>query len=192
MEPIHFRTPDELRSWLEKHHETESELTVVVFKKGSGVPSVDWAQIVDEVLCFGWIDGRGKRIDDDRYSIRITPRKRGSTWSHRNVARAEALIEEGRMRPAGLQAFESRRKERTGIYSFEREGDAEFSPEYSEWLQQNPEALAFFSAQANWYRKAATHWVMSAKRESTRERRMSQLIEDSSAGRTIKPLIRKQ
>jgi uncharacterized protein YdeI (YjbR/CyaY-like superfamily) len=192
MESIHFRTPEELRSWLEKHHETETELSVMIFKKRSGVSSVDWAQIVDEVLCFGWIDGKGKRIDDDRYTIRITPRKRGSIWSHRNVARVEALVEEGRMRPAGLRAFESRKPERTGIYSFERNAEAEFGPEFANWFQQNPDALAYFGAQANWYRRAATHWVMSAKRDSTRQRRMSQLIADSSAGRTIKPLTRNQ
>jgi uncharacterized protein YdeI (YjbR/CyaY-like superfamily) len=190
VEPVYFSSAEELRAWLDAHHESETELVVGIYKKNSGVQGIDWAALVDEVLCFGWIDGKARRIDDDRYCIRITPRKQGSIWSNRNIARVAALLEEGRMHPGGLQAYEARSTERSGVYSFEQEEEPELSPEFASMLEGNDVALAYFQSQAPWYRRAAAHWVMSAKREATRERRMNELIEDSANGRTIKPLTR--
>lgn len=190
MEPVYFETPDQLRAWLDAHHETETELVVGIYKKHSQVESVDWAALVDEVLCYGWIDGIAHRIDEDRYCIRITPRKRGSIWSQRNINRVAVLIEEGRMQPAGLKAFEARSGDRSGIYSFEQKKAAAFSQGFADQMAANPAAHEFFTSQAPWYQRAATYWVMSAKREETRMKRMGQLIDDSEAGRTVRPLTR--
>ena len=150
-----------------------------------------WSESVDQALCFGWIDGVRRRIDDETYSIRFTPRKPRSTWSAVNVAKVAELRRRGLMRPAGLRAFERRTEDNTGIYSFERKEAAKLPAEFERRLRANRRAAAFFDAQAPWYRRTATHWVISAKREETRERRLAQLIEDSAAGRTIGPLTRR-
>jgi uncharacterized protein YdeI (YjbR/CyaY-like superfamily) len=148
-----------------------------------------WSESVDQALCFGWIDSRANGIDDDRYMQRFTPRKPGSNWSKINVEKVAKLTEVGLMRPAGLAAFEKRAADRTGVYSFERE-DAELPPEFEERLRANPAAAEYFDARPPWYRRTATHWVVSAKREETRLRRLAQLIEDSANGLDIKPLRR--
>jgi uncharacterized protein YdeI (YjbR/CyaY-like superfamily) len=140
---------------------------------------------VDEALCFGWIDGVRRGIDDDSYSIRFTPRKPRSTWSKVNVAKVEELERQGLMRPAGRKAFEARTEDNTGIYSFERDQPAELPSE-----RFSSAAWEFFQSQPPWYRRTAAHWVLSAKREATRERRLATLVEDSAAGRTIKSLTR--
>jgi uncharacterized protein YdeI (YjbR/CyaY-like superfamily) len=158
------------------------------WKKHTGKPSLTWSQAVDQALCFGWIDGKLNRIDDERHMQRFTPRRPGSNWSKINVEKVARLTEAGLMRPAGTAAFEARREDRTGVYSFEREKHAELEPE--QLARFSPEALAFWEAQAPWYRRAASHWVLSAKREATRERRLQQLIADSAAGRTVPPLTR--
>ena len=189
-EPIFLATPEEFRAWLEEHHDTASELLVGFYKVKTGIPSMTWSESVDEALCFGWIDGKGKRIDDKSHSIRFTPRRKGSIWSAVNVAKVATLTEEGRMRPAGLAAFEARREDRTAIYSFERDEPAAFSPEHNAQLLANAAAREFFENQAPWYQRAATHWVVSAKRQDTRDRRMASLIEDSAAARLIKHLNR--
>ena len=189
-EPIFLATPEEFRAWLEEHHDTASELLVGFYKVKTGIPSMTWSESVDEALCFGWIDGKGKRIDDKSHSIRFTPRRKGSIWSAVNVAKVATLTEEGRMRPAGLAAFEARREDRTAIYSFERDEPAVFSPEHNAQLLANAAAREFFENQAPWYQRAATHWVVSAKRQDTRDRRMASLIEDSAAARLIKHLNR--
>jgi uncharacterized protein YdeI (YjbR/CyaY-like superfamily) len=190
MDPVYFQKPEQLREWLDEHHATDRELVVGIYKKGSGIESIDWVALVDEVLCYGWIDGVARRIDDDRYCIRVTPRKTGSIWSQRNIDRVAALSAESRMRPAGIRAFEARREDRSGIYSFEQKEKPAFTEEFSGQLAQNAAAYEFFVSQAAWYQRAATHWVMSAKRAATRISRMNQLIEDSANGRTIKPLTR--
>jgi uncharacterized protein YdeI (YjbR/CyaY-like superfamily) len=190
VEPTFFATPDEFRAWLQEHHATESELLVGFHKKGSGRPSITWPESVDQALCFGWIDGVRRRVDDDSYSIRFTPRKARSTWSAINVKRVGELTELGLMHPAGLAAFERRTDDRTGIYSHERRKAAAFEPAMEQRFRADAGAWSWFQAQPPSYRRAATHWVISAKRPETRERRLQRLIEDSAAGRTVPPLTR--
>jgi uncharacterized protein YdeI (YjbR/CyaY-like superfamily) len=158
-------------------------------KTHTGKRAMSWSEAVDQALCFGWIDTRTNSIDDDRYMQRFTPRKPGSNWSNINVEKVARLKEAGLMRPAGLAAFEQRTDERTGVYSFERE-NTELPPEFEERLRANPAASQYFDARPPWYRRTATHWVVSAKREDTRLRRLAQLIEDSANGLDIKPLRR--
>jgi uncharacterized protein YdeI (YjbR/CyaY-like superfamily) len=184
MKPTFFATPAEFRRWLEKHHDSESELLVGFYKKGSGRPSITWPESVDEALCFGWIDGVRKTLDEDSYTIRFTPRRKGSIWSKVNTRRAEELIELKRMHPSGLKAFEARDPEKTGIYSFERE-NAQLSAEDEATFRANRKAWRFFELQPPGYRKIAIFYVMSAKREETRARRLRTLINESAAGRRI-------
>ena len=159
------------------------------YKKGSGRPSITWPEAVDEALCFGWIDGVRKGVDDDSYMIRFTPRTKTSTWSAVNIKRAKELIEMGRMRRAGLRAFEKRSEERSAIYSYERQ-NAALPPKYEKRVRANKEAWAFFSAQPPSYRKAVAWWIISAKREETQLKRLAKLIEDSENKRTVPPLTR--
>jgi len=191
MKPQFFATPAELRAWLTAHHAAEKELLVGFRKKASGKPSITWPESVDEALCFGWIDGVRRNIDEQTYSIRFTPRKPTSIWSAVNVARVTELTAQGKMLPAGLRAFAARTPERTGVYSFERAEAAKLSPAQEKQLRANKKAAKFFDAQPPWYQRTAIHWVISAKREDTRERRLTQLITDSAAGRTIPPLTRR-
>ena len=190
MKPTFFATPAKFRRWLEAHHENDKELLVGFYKRGSAKESITWPESVDEALCFGWIDGVRRRIDDEAYSIRFTPRKRTSIWSAVNVARVAALTALGKMRPAGLAAFAARTPEKTGSYAFERAEAATLTPAQEKKLRANRKAAAFFDAQPPWYRRTATHWVISAKREETRERRLATLIADSAAGRTLAQLTR--
>lgn len=188
MKPLFFATPAELRAWFETHHSTATELRCGFYKRASGKPSITWQQCVDEALCFGWIDGVRHSLGPDAHTNRLTPRRKGSNWSAINVARVEALIKDKRMTPAGLKAFEARTAARTGVYSHERNETAAFTPDQRKKLEANQKAAAFFSAQAPWYQRAATHWVISAKKEETRARRLAQLVKDSAAGRRIAPL----
>jgi uncharacterized protein YdeI (YjbR/CyaY-like superfamily) len=190
VDPAFFATPEEFRAWLAEHHETERELLVGFHKKGSGRPSITWPESVDQALCFGWIDGVRRRIDDDSYTIRFTPRKARSTWSAVNVKRMKELVEAELVAPAGVAAFERRADDRTAIYSYEQRKAAQLEPEQEQRFKADERAWAFFEAQPPSYRRAATHWVTSAKREETRERRLTQLIEHSSAGRSVPPLTR--
>src|SRR5687768_10816078 len=167
MQPRFFATPSDFRQWLTEHHASERELWVGFHKKGSGRASITWPESVDEALSFGWIDGVRRSLGQDAYTIRFTPRKPGSTWSNVNVAKAEALIASGRMRPPGLAAFEARQEKKTGIYSFERKEDAKLRPEEEELLRKNREAATFHAAQPPGYRKVVLHWIVSAKREET-------------------------
>jgi uncharacterized protein YdeI (YjbR/CyaY-like superfamily) len=190
MKPKFFASPAQFRTWLAAHHATETELLVGFFKKGSGKPSLTWPESVAEALCFGWIDGVRKNVSEDAYSIRFTPRKPTSNWSAINVALIARLEEQGKLTAAGRHAFAARTRERTGVYSHERNAAARFTAEQERELRAHGAAAAFFDAQPAWYRRAASHWVISAKREETRARRLKQLIEDSAAGRTIAPLTR--
>ncbi len=187
--PIFFASPQEFYDWLEEHHETETEVYVGYYKKATGLPSLTWSEAVDQALCFGWIDGRVNRIDDERHMQRFTPRKPSSNWSKVNVEKVSRLKRAGLMRPAGMVAFDKRSDEKTGIYSFEREGAA-LPPEYENRLRANSAAAEYFNGRPPWYRRTATHWVVSAKREETRLRRLAQLIEDSAKGLDVKPLRR--
>ena len=191
MEPTTFERPEDFRAWLEQHHDSQSELWVGYHKKGSGKPSMTWRESVDEALCFGWIDGVRKSIDTERYTIRFTPRRAGSVWSAVNIERVAALTEERRMRPAGRKAFDARREDRSGIYSYEQRDKAVFDPAYEKRFRAKKKAWADFQARPAWYRQAAIRWVMTAKKEETRERRLTTLIDDSAAGRTIAPLTRR-
>ena len=188
-EPTFFAKPDAFRRWLEKHHESERELLVGFYKTGSGRPSITWPQSVDEALCFGWIDGVRRRIDDESYSIRFTPRRPTSIWSAVNVKRMGELIAEGRVRPAGLAAFERRSAKKSGIYSYEQRGEVVFDPAFEKELRRDKAAWKYFQGEAPWYRRLTTHWVMRAKQEETRRRRLRELIEASAAGRRIKQVI---
>jgi uncharacterized protein YdeI (YjbR/CyaY-like superfamily) len=157
-------------------------------KKGSGRPSITWPEAVEQALCFGWIDGVRRSLDDESYTIRFTPRKPTSTWSRVNLEKVEELKRRGLMRPAGLRAYEQRREEKTGIYSYEQREAAELPAEYEERLRANAAAWKDWSARPPSYRKAATWWIVSAKREETRERRLAQLLEHAEKGRTVPPL----
>jgi len=183
--PTFFHEPGAFRAWLEEHHGSAAELLVGFYKRGSGLPSITWPESVDEALCFGWIDGIRRRIDERSYSIRFTPRRAGSTWSAVNMGRMEALLAEGRVRPAGAEAFAARTEARSGIYAYEQ-GRLDLAEPYQSMLRENGAAWDYFHAQPPSYRKVAIWWVLSAKGEATRVRRAEQLIADSAAGRRIR------
>jgi uncharacterized protein YdeI (YjbR/CyaY-like superfamily) len=189
LKPIFFAGADEFRAWLEKHHDTETEVFVGFYKKATGKQTMTWSEAVDEALCFGWIDSVMRRIDEERHMQRFTPRRRGSNWSKVNIAKVAKLKKAGLMRPAGLAAFEARSEARSGIYAFEQDEPAELPAEYEERLRANDTAWKYWRASAPSYRATATHWVVSAKKEETRERRLAQLIESSAAGRNAPPFI---
>ena len=183
-----FASPAELRAWLVEHHATETELWIGRYKKGTGKASVTWPEIVDQVLCFGWIDGQGKRIDDEVFAQRITPRRVGSIWSAVNIAKVAALTEAGLMEPAGLAAFGRRREDRSAIYSHEQEVPAVLSPEQEAALKATPGAWEFWEGSAPSYRRAATHWVRRAKKEETRARRLASLVSCCAENERVPPL----
>jgi len=177
-----FRSPAAFRAWLARNHATTSELLVGYYKTASGKPSMTWPESVDEALCFGWIDGIRKRLDDDRYTIRFTPRRPRSIWSTVNIKRALELAALGLMQPSGLKAFAAREENRSGIYSYEQRSDTLPEP-YAGTLRKHRAAWSFFQAQPPSYRKTIGWWVVSAKKEETRLKRLDQLIEDSALGR---------
>ncbi|MET4158330.1 YdeI/OmpD-associated family protein [Agromyces sp. PvR057] len=181
---LFFADAAEFRAWLEANHETAPELWMGLNKKHVERPGLTWAEAVPEALCFGWIDSIAQRIDDDARRQRWSPRKPGSIWSAVNVAHVERLIAEGRMHPAGLAAYERRRADRTGVYSHERV-DQQLPPEAAARLEADAAASAFWHAATPTYRRMVTHWVLTAKQEDTRERRLAQLIDDSAAGRLV-------
>jgi uncharacterized protein YdeI (YjbR/CyaY-like superfamily) len=191
MEPTYFSTAAELRAWFKRHHAREQELVVGFYKKGSGVPSITWPEAVDEALCVGWIDGVRHSVDEHRYTNRFTPRKARSSWSSVNIKRAQELIESGRMRPAGQEAFDRRSEDRSAIYSYEQRGEASLDPRQERRFRANRAAWRFFQSQPAGYRQTAVYWVASAKKEETRDRRLAILIDDSENGRTIAPLTRR-
>jgi uncharacterized protein YdeI (YjbR/CyaY-like superfamily) len=182
-EPTFFATAADFRRWLEAHHVTAPELLVGFWKKGSGRPSIDWPEARDEALCVGWIDGIRKSLGDDSYTIRFTPRRKGSIWSKVNVARYEALTAEGRMRPAGVRAY-GENKGRSGVYSYEN-ATAELSGAETAAFKRNRAAWADWEKRPPSYRRAVLHWIASAKQPETRARRLATLIEDSAAGRKL-------
>lgn len=190
MKPRFFATPAAFRAWLEKHHDTTKELWVGFYKKASGKQSITWPEAVDVALSFGWIDSVRRSIDDISYTNRFTPRRPGSTWSAVNVGRVEELTRMGLMHPAGLKAFEQRKEEKTGIYSYEQRHEAKLDATFERELRANRKAWAFFKAQPPWYRQACIVWIMSAKKEETRRRRLATLIDSSAHGKTVPPLTR--
>lgn len=182
-----FSGPEEFRRWLEAHHESATELWMGLNKKHVTPRGLTWAEAVEEALCFGWIDSVAQRIDDDAVRQRWTPRKPTSMWSKINIGLVERLTAEGRMRPAGIAAFERRRADRSGVYSFEQE-DLVLPDEYERRLLADPAAVAFWEVATPSYRKVVTAWILSAKQEQTREKRLAQLIDDSASGRLVPPM----
>ena len=182
--PKFFATPAQLRAWLAKHHASRVELWVGFHKKSTGRPSITWKELVDQLLCFGWIDGVRKSLDEHSYVQRVTPRRRGSIWSAINVKRAAELVEAGLMEATGLAAYEGRDPEKTNRYSSEQRSVA-LGPEHEAVFKRNRKAWAFFTAQPPGYRKIATWYVVSAKREETKQRRLETLIRDSANGQRI-------
>jgi uncharacterized protein YdeI (YjbR/CyaY-like superfamily) len=189
MKPKFFTSPSGFRKWLEKNHDKAQELWVGFYKKSTGKPSITWPEAVDQLLCFGWIDGIRKSVDDISYTIRVTPRKPRSTWSAINIKRVKELTKLELMQPAGLKAFQARDPKKSGIYSFEQRPQ-KLDAKYEKKFRANQKAWAFFQAQPPWYQRTASFWVISAKKEETRLKRLATLIEDSAQGRTILPLTR--
>ena len=183
-----FSSPDELRDWFDANHETAKELWLGQHRKSTGRPTISWSEAVDEALCVGWIDGVRYSLHDERFSQRFTPRRKGSNWSAINVQKVADLTAQGRMRPAGLAAFEARTPEKTAVYSYEREAAA-FGPDDEERFRADAAAWADWERRSPSYRRAVTHWVVSAKRAETRARRLDQLIDASAAGRLVGPML---
>jgi uncharacterized protein YdeI (YjbR/CyaY-like superfamily) len=189
--PVFFRAPAELKKWFDANHASARELWVGYFKKGTGRPSVSWPESVDEALCVGWIDGIRKNLDEESYVIRFTPRRAGSIWSAINIRRVDALAREKRMRPSGLEAFAARRENKVGIYSYEQR-PADLVEPYRGIFRKNKKAWAYFEAQPPGYRKIATWWIVCAKKEETRRKRLKQLIALSAAARRLPGLERRR
>ena len=181
MQPKFFTSPEQFRQSLERNHDRAAELLVGFHKKSSGKKSITYGEALDEALCFGWIDGVRKNLNETSYTIRFTPRKPRSIWSNVNVKHVERLLKEGRMQPAGLAAYDRRDAKRTGIYSFENR-PRELSSEYEKIFRQNKAAWKFFQEQPPGYKRLMVFRTMSAKKEETRLRRLKQLIESSEKG----------
>jgi uncharacterized protein YdeI (YjbR/CyaY-like superfamily) len=181
-EPIYFESPEQLRDWFDANHETATELWLGYWKKSTGRPTVTWAQAVDEALCVGWIDTTRYSVDEERSRQRFTPRRKGSNWSAVNIANVERLTTEGRMRPAGLRAFEARTEARTAVYSYEQRHLARLTDEEEARFRSNEAAWTWFQGRPQAYRTGAVWWVVNVKRPETRERRLASLIEASANG----------
>jgi uncharacterized protein YdeI (YjbR/CyaY-like superfamily) len=190
MDPTFFATPAAWRAWLARHHATAAELWVGFYKRGSGRPSITWPESVDQALCYGWIDGVRRSLGPESYAIRFTPRRPGSTWSKVNLQRVGELEALGLMQPAGQAAHAARTAAKSGIYAYEQRDQARLTPEQEREFKRNRKAWAYFQAEAPWYRRTATYWVISAKRAETRAKRLATLIADSVAGRRIGQLDR--
>ena len=190
MEIKFFKTAAGLRRWLMNNHHKEPELWIGFYNSKSKKSGVSYKEAVDEALCFGWIDGIRKSVDEESYTNRFTPRKKKSNWSNINTRRMEELIAQGRVAEAGMKVWQARDESRTGVYSFEKEA-ASLPRAFEKEFKANKNAWAFFTSMAPWYQRTAIHLVMNAKLEETRRKRLRTLIEDSAAGRTIAQLTRK-
>jgi len=184
--PRFFETASDFRAWFESNAASASELLVGYHKVATGRPSMSWAESVDEALCFGWIDGVRKRIDDNTYSIRFTPRKATSIWSAINISKVEQLRAQGRMTPAGERAFASRTKAKSVVYAYEQPSTAELSPEEVRTFKRHKIAWRFFEATPPSYRKVILHWVTTAKRAETRASRLAKLVEACAASQRLR------
>jgi uncharacterized protein YdeI (YjbR/CyaY-like superfamily) len=185
VKPVFFTTPAAYRAWLRKHHATETELWIGFYKKASRKPSITYQEALDESLCYGWIDGLRRSRDAESYVQRFTPRRRTSVWSAINIRRVAELTLAKRMRPAGLAIFNARDPRKVQRYSFEQETTVALSPAARRTFRANKTAWAFFDALPPGHRRMVTFWVMSAKKEETRARRLEQLIAASAAGRRL-------
>jgi len=187
MDITFFKTAAEFRKWLKKNHKKEKELVVGFYKTKSGKQSITWPESVDEALCFGWIDAMRKSIDEESYYIRFTQRKADSIWSKININKMEELIKNGLVQTAGLEAYKKRSEKKSGVYSYENE-TVNLSKDFEKKLKADKKAWEFFQSQAPSYRKVAGRWVMTAKQEATRIKRLNELIDDSRAQMKIKVL----
>lgn len=185
--PRFFPTPADLRAWFVEHHDTAAELWVGYYKKATGLASITWPESVDEALCFGWIDGIRKSVDDESYKIRFTPRRKSSRWSVRNLGRMKHLIEAGLVTEAGLAAYRARgpgNEKRAA----DEQGDVSLPPAYERQLRAVPAAWKYWGEERPWYRRQVTRWVVSAKREETRLRRLAVLLESCTRGDVVPPM----
>lgn len=187
IKPEFFKNQSLLREWFKKNHNKRTELLVGFYKKKSGKPSITWEESVDQALCFGWIDGIRKSVDDISYTIRFTPRRKNSIWSNKNINRVEELIKLKWMEPAGVDVYKNRKKEESGIYSYEQ-NEIDFDTEIKKVLMSNKKAWKFFNSQVPSYKKPSIRWVMSAKQKQTRLKRLDLLIKCSEAGEWIPPM----
>lgn len=184
---IFFKSQHELRNWFGKNHETAKELFVGYYKVHTKKKSITWSESVDEAICFGWIDGIRKRIDDDSYQIRFTPRNPKSIWSDVNIKKIKKLKKLGLVKQKGLEAFSKKIEEKSKIYSYERK-NIKLSKEFEEEIKKNKLAWDYFSKLAQSYKKASVHWIMSAKRLETQKKRLQILIESSEQNQKVPPL----
>jgi uncharacterized protein YdeI (YjbR/CyaY-like superfamily) len=187
--PTHFRTAAAFRAWLRRNHRTAGVIVLRLARTHAAAPGITYAQALDEALCHGWIDGVRRRGDADSFTVRFTPRKPRSIWSRINVGHVERLIRAGRMTRAGLAAFEARKESRTGVYAFEQR-TTELAPAYRRRFRAAKAAWRYFGREAPWYRRTSSYWVMSAKQEATRMKRLAILIACSGEGLRIPPLRR--
>jgi len=190
MKPKFFPSPSDWHAWLEEHHEKHEELWVGFHKVGSGKASITWPEAVDGALCFGWIDGVRKSLGEISYVIRFTPRRAKSIWSAVNIKRVAELSALGLMRAKGAEAFERRTGKRSEMYAYEQRMGAKLSGVYERQFRANKKAWSFFQSHPPWYRRTASWWVISAKKEETRVKRLAQLIDDCEHGRTLAQLKR--
>jgi uncharacterized protein YdeI (YjbR/CyaY-like superfamily) len=191
MEPVFFSSSAHLRNWFEKNYNDEKELLVGYYKVGTGIPSITWSESVDQALCFGWIDGIRRSVDQERYCIRFTPRRPKSIWSAINIAKVEALKKQGLMTVSGLAVYDQSEKSRQAQYSYENQ-PVSLTEEYEQKFRSNRKAWNFFNSQPPSYRNVASRWVMSARQEVTRLKRLDELISDSENGLRIKALRREK
>ena len=179
-----FKTQADFRKWLEKNHDKATELTVGFYRIGTGKPCMTWPEAVDQALCFGWIDGVRRKIDEESYSNRFTPRRPTSNWSAINIAKVEDLTAKGLMKPAGIAAFEKRLEHKSRIYAYETD-PAKLAAEYEKEFKRNKAAWKFFTSQAPSYQRVMVHWIMRAKKEETRLSRLQKTIAASEAGNRV-------
>jgi uncharacterized protein YdeI (YjbR/CyaY-like superfamily) len=184
LKPKFFRTATDFRRWLERNHANATELWVGFYKKASGRQSITWSASVDQALCFGWIDGIRRSVDENSYQIRFTPRRPGSIWSAINIKRAEELARRNQMQPIGLQAFSRRIENKSGIYSYEQR-TTELKQPYAKLFKTNKTAWSFFKEQSPSYRKMMGWWIISAKKEETRLARLAKLINESARAKRL-------
>jgi uncharacterized protein YdeI (YjbR/CyaY-like superfamily) len=182
-----FASTDELRDWFDANHQTADELWLGYHKKATGRPTITWSDAVDEALCVGWIDSVRYSLDDERSAQRFTPRRKGSVWSAINLRKVAELTEQGRMRPAGLAAFEARDPDRTAIYSYERDAAALTDDETAR-IRANAAAWGDWERRPPSYRRTITYWIASAKKPETRARRLDALIDASATGEPVGPM----
>ena len=187
--PTFFKAPNELHKWFQKNYNKSTELWIGFYSVKSGKRAATYKEALDEALCYGWIDGIRKNVDEDSYTIRFTARKKKSIWSNVNTKRMKELIEMGRVQPSGIAAFNEREAKRAGIYSFEQDTH-QLSPSFERKFKANKKAWKFFSSKPPWYQRTSIYWVTSAKQEVTRIKRLETLMNDSENERTIRLLTR--